>query len=126
MLKGSKETRIKKKKFLDAFEKSKGNVSVAARAAGVVRRTIYDWKKDDEELREAMYETIEAAGDFVESKLLSRINKNDTTAIIFFCKTKLKDRGYLEKTYNENTNINVECSKEDAEILKRLGVDVDD
>jgi hypothetical protein len=95
------ELRVKKKaKFLEKFEESKGNVSIAAKYADIARKTYYNWIDEDKEFKQAANDVLEASGDYVESKLLSRINKDDTTAIIFYCKTKLKERGYVERSEN--------------------------
>ena len=57
----------------------------------------------DTVFQEAVEELKEATGDFVESKLLKRINNDDTTGIIFYCKTKLKSRGYIERNETEHS-----------------------
>ena len=40
--------------------------------------------------------------DFAEKQLFTQISENNTTATIFFLKTKGKHRGYVEKTEVDN------------------------
>src|SRR3954469_53927 len=68
----------------------------APRMLMVTDRTFYSYlseRKDD--LREELRAIDEAIGDVVESKLMERIDAGDTTAIIFYCRSKLKHRGYV-------------------------------
>lgn len=84
---------MKKKAFIEALPKSLGIIEPAMRAAGIgSRRTVYRWKDADEAFEEAEAE----AGDFVETQLLKLIREGNPTAIIFYCKTKLRSRGYHE------------------------------
>jgi hypothetical protein len=92
------QSEIKKQKFLEMFKRTFGNIFRAAEAAGISRKTYYNWCKEDSEFAEQAQEIIEASGDFVEYKLMELINRRDTTAIIFFCKTRLKERGYIERS----------------------------
>lgn len=87
-----------KKAVLDALEKSLGVVTTACKESGISRRTFYSWKEEDEEFAKAVNEIQEVSLDFAESKLLTRIKKEDTTAIIFYLKTKGKGRGYIERS----------------------------
>ena len=91
-------TTIKKKIFIESLNKSLGIIAPAMEAAGIKNgQTIRDWRKKDEDFAEAMKECEARCGDFVESALLKKIQNGDTAAIIFYCKTKLKDRGYSER-----------------------------
>ena len=121
------QTALKKASFLAKFELTKANISRSAKAANVSRKTYYNWCHDDPEFAEKATEIIEGTGDFVESKLIGRINADDTTAMIFYCKTKLKDRGYVERSevtgkdsvpLNSQTIIVVESSVKD--MVKKL------
>lgn len=87
----------KKKVFLSEYLKNNCNVSAAAEATGISRATFYKWMKNDEKFAEKVQETTEHLYDEVEKALYQRIQDKDTTAIIFFCKTKMKNRGYVEK-----------------------------
>lgn len=92
-------TATKKKLFLNALSKSMGIINAAMQAAGVQSRaTIKNWRDKDPKFDSAMRECESIAGDYVETQLFKRIQSGDTTAIIFYCKTKLKDRGFSERT----------------------------
>ncbi len=51
----------------------------------------------DEKLREMFREAEEGRLDIAESILMKQIKKGNTTALIFFLKTKGRQRGYVEK-----------------------------
>lgn len=90
---------IKKKAFLEAYKSTFGNVSQACQIVKMSRQTYYDWKESDKKFAEALnaIEPEEVFIDFAENALTQRIQKGDTTAIIFALKTKGKKRGYVEK-----------------------------
>lgn len=106
-----------KKKILELLEKSNGIVSTACLSMGLPRSTYYLWLKEDQEFADAVADIQEVAIDFVESKLMEKINgitmlgksggdeedhtytlPPSDTAIIFYLKTKGKKRGYVEKS----------------------------
>ena len=87
----------RKNKFVDALTIAKGIIYLACEAVGISRQTYYNWRKSDEVFREAVDEVLETQVDWVENKLLDLINAGDTTATIFYLKTKGKKRGYSDK-----------------------------
>jgi hypothetical protein len=88
---------------IESIEKHRGIIAVAARALGSSRRTLYNYIEKYPTVKKAYEDANEATIDFVEGKLLDRINKGDTTAMIFFLKTKAKKRGYVEKVETEQS-----------------------
>lgn len=94
-------TIVLKKKVLEELQRSLGIVSIACRKCGITRKSYYRWMREDEEFQSAVEEIYESRGDFVEGKLLENIRNGETTAIIFYCKTKLKERGYIERKEQE-------------------------
>lgn len=86
-----------KGKFLEALAAAAGIVLTACESVNVSRSTYYRWYKDDAAFAERVDEISEEQLDFVEGKLLKSIKEGDTTAIIFYLKTKGKKRGYSEK-----------------------------
>jgi hypothetical protein len=86
-----------KKAMLDALEKSLGVVTSACKTVGVGRTTHYLWLQEDAEYKAAVEELSDVAIDFAESQLHKQIKDGNSTATIFFLKTKGKKRGYVER-----------------------------
>lgn len=114
----------RKDRFLEVLSQSAGFVSMACESAGVGRTTYYRWYEEDEEFRQKCKDIEEANIDYAESKLLTQIKEGNTTATIFFLKTKGKNRGYVERqevTGKDGADIIMpKITKEDIDELKRL------
>jgi len=91
------KTEQHKKAMLDALEKSLGVVTAACKSVGVGRTTHYLWMDTDSEYKAAVEELSDVAIDFAESQLHKQIKEGNSTATIFFLKTKGKKRGYVER-----------------------------
>lgn len=104
-----------KSKLLESLEMHKGIVTSACASIGCPRSTYYKWLNEDSDFKAAVDEIQDVAIDFVESKLMEKIDgitvqtfnskgepvvyeqPPSDTAIIFFLKTKGKKRGYVER-----------------------------
>jgi broad-specificity NMP kinase len=106
----------KQREFLTYLEKTMGVVTPAVKNYGlIVARTHYKWYAECEEYRKAVDEIRNVADDFVESKLMKLIQDGDTKATIFYAKTRLKGRGYVERIEQDiNMNANVGMVSEEA------------
>ena len=102
----------KKDEMILALEQCKGIVSDAIRKVDISRQTHYNWLKSDPDYKARVEAVDDIAIDFVEGKLFSNIEDGDTTAIIFYLKTKAKKRGYIEKS-------DIGISFADDETIKR-------
>jgi hypothetical protein len=91
------KTEQHKRAMLDALEKSLGVVTAACKAVGIGRTTHYLWMQEDAEYRAAVEGLSDVALDFAESQLHKQIKDGNSTATIFFLKTKGKKRGYIER-----------------------------
>ena len=87
----------KKEAMLAALERSLGVVSPAAEAANDDRKSHYNWLKNDPEYKAAVDSINEKAIDFAESALHKLISSGNPAATIFYCKTKGRNRGYVER-----------------------------
>lgn len=108
----NKAKQLKKSQLIDAMTATMGNVSDACDQVGISRKTYYDYLKTDPEFKEAIDAVDAKTCDWVESKMRELISGVKTltaggevyqhppckTSIIFFAKTKMKDRGYVERT----------------------------
>ncbi len=80
------------------MEKSLGIVTSACKAVGISRETHYRWMREDKDYKSAIEDINDIALDFAESSLHKQIKDGNTTATIFYLKTKGKKRGYVERT----------------------------
>lgn len=89
-----------KKALIQALEQSLGVVTSACKKVGIGRTTFYKYLKEDEEFKKQVDDISDIALDFAESQLHKQISDGNTTATIFYLKTKGKNRGYIERTEN--------------------------
>lgn len=71
-----------------------GNLSKVAQAIGCSRRALVDISSRNPEVKEVLEEARERVIDEVEDAFTKRAMAGDTTASIFFLKTRGRDRGY--------------------------------
>lgn len=91
------KTNILKKNLLEALEQSLGVVTTACKIVGCNRSTFYDYYNKDEDFKKSVDELQNMTLDFVESQLHKQIKDGNTTATIFYLKTKGKKRGFVER-----------------------------
>jgi len=112
----SQSVTLKKSAMLKALENSLGVVTTACEVVGIDRRTHYRWLQEDEEYRAQVESLTDLAIDFAESQLFELIkgahrevstpdgeviriqDAPNTSATIFYLKTRGKKRGYVERT----------------------------
>ncbi len=92
----NKTEHIKDEVILDALVKSLGIVTTACKQVGISRTTFYERMKDPE-FKKKVDDVSDVALDFAESQLHKQIQSNNTSATIFYLKTKGKKRGYIER-----------------------------
>ena len=106
---------ITAEKMIEAVQLARGYVSDAAHVLGISRKTFYVYMKKYTTVSEALDDERYKRTDYVENQLMKRIDKGDTTAIIFYLKTQAKDRGYVERqelTGKDGEPINTKVSDE--------------
>ena len=103
--------------ILQALANTSGIVSSACKAANVSRMTYYRWYNEDPDFREKADDIKELQKDFAESLILKKMKEGDTTMIIFYAKTQMKDRGYTER--KEITG------KDGEDLIKGKEIDID-
>ena len=91
------KTEQHKKAIIEALEKSLGVVTTACKNVGIGRTTFYGWIQEDEEFAKEVDDIQNIALDFAESQLHKQIGEGNTSATIFYLKTKGKKRGYIER-----------------------------
>lgn len=115
------QTAKNKENLLKALKKSLGVVSTACDNVGITRPTFYSYLQNDSRFRQAVEEINERTLDFAESSLFRQIDEGNTTATIFYLKTRGKDRGYVERVENK-----VEFDNPFIEIIRRGTKEEDD
>jgi hypothetical protein len=113
------KTDILKNNLLDALEKSLGVVTSACKIVKCHRSTFYKFYNNDQDFKASVDELQNLTLDFAESQLHKQIKDGNTTATIFYLKTKGKKRGYVERKEVEMT-AQVSTSKISDEARKKI------
>lgn len=97
---------ILKNEYLEAYKANGGYAYAAARQVGIAYSTVRRWFEVDPEF-EAIKEEIKGAQlDRAEAELFKRANTSDRDAcLIFYLKTRGKERGYYEKVENDLSSL---------------------
>ena len=103
-----KAEKITKKKVIAAIEDSAGIMSVIAKRAGCCGWTISRKLKKYPELIELIKNEKDKILDLAETQIIKKIKGGDNTMIIFYLKTKGKERGYVERVEQK---VDLEVSK---------------
>tara|TARA_Y100000356_G_C11254804_1_gene289423 strand:+ start:588 stop:908 length:321 start_codon:yes stop_codon:yes gene_type:complete len=84
--------------MLEALEQTLGVVTTACKSTGIPRSTFYKWMREDEKFKRSVQDIENIALDFAESQLHTQMKNGNTSATIFYLKTKGKKRGYIERS----------------------------
>jgi len=82
--------------FLKYLKEFKGIVSDVCKKMNIDRVNYIAWLKDPD-FKEVCDEITQETNDWVEAQLLKSIQVGNVAAIQFYCRTKLRDRGYSDK-----------------------------
>lgn len=112
--------KITEEMVMALVEKKKGNATNIAKALKCSRQTVIARMNESEELKQAFVDAREARIDWAESKLDTRINAGDITAIIFFLKTQGKSRGYVERQETDHMTGGESLDKALGEAISKI------
>ncbi len=84
-------------KVVQSVKKNRGVVSKIADDLNVTTQTVYNYRNRYKTVEDALADQKNRRDDFVETKLWQMIRDNNITAIIFYAKTQMKHRGYVER-----------------------------
>jgi hypothetical protein len=90
-------TKHKPEEIVAAVKKYKGRASAVADELGVTTQTIYNYRDRWTSVRDALADQKNRRDDHVESVLDRLIDEGNVTAVIFYAKTQMKHRGYVER-----------------------------
>lgn len=98
------------KRIIEALQNNDGIIVNAAQEIGCNRMSLKKWIDEDPELTIEYKSVKEALKDKVEYQLLKNIKEGKETSLIWFMKTQMADRQYIETPANQ-LNLNVEQLK---------------
>ncbi len=87
----------KKQLFIEAYINNKGHIGKSAKEIGINRVTYYKWLKEPK-FKQLMEEVDEYHWDSIEEHINRLAKDGNPQLLMFLAKTKLKNRGYVEKS----------------------------
>ena len=101
-LKKPSKTEINKGLFLQAFEQSACNITLAAKRVNIDRKTYYNWMEKDSSFRKEIEAHNESMIDIAESQLFKNLRDGKETSLFFYLCNKGKVRGWQSINKIEN------------------------
>jgi len=95
--------RIRVEDACDAIRKHKGNISASADSLGCSRRALYDLAERSPRVAAVLAESRARLIDDAETVVADKIEAGDLGAARFVLQTIGKDRGYVERTEQEQS-----------------------
>ena len=89
--------------FIKAHELNGSNISLSCQSINIDRGTYYNWIEKYPDFKARVDTCIEKLYDFVESSIIKGIKDGNTAMTIFYAKTKMKSRGFVEKQEIEHS-----------------------
>jgi transposase-like protein len=96
----------KEKDFIAIYKKKAGNIGDTCEAMNINRSTFYDWQRKHADFKQAVIEADESKYDWVESQFFKRMQEGSDTILIWYSKTKMKNRGYVERNEIAHQEVN--------------------
>jgi hypothetical protein len=93
--------------IIAALKENKGFINLTANKLGVSVSTINNYKNKYPEIQQCINEQKELFKDMAEHSIMTQVLKGNSTLTIFYAKTQMKDRGYVEDALQSNENINI-------------------
>jgi len=124
-----------KLRFLRSLKSNLGLIYASSKETGISVEDHNRWMEEDDKYKKQVLEIDGHAIDYVESTLLKLVEEKNPQAIMFYLKTKGKDRGYVEKTSptdpkDKGEDLPVNMSREDKrkiihKLMQESGMKVD-
>ena len=115
-----KKPRYSSQEVIDAIVKAQGFIGAAASELGCTIATVYSYINKYPTVKQARDDVKYRRDDFVESRLMKQIKSHNITAIIFYAKTQMKHRGYVERIEQSATNLNIDYASLTDKQLERI------
>jgi len=100
----AKKEAYKVSEVIAALKQGDGYVSQAAQILGCSTVTVYAYAKRHKTVMATWNDIKEKRHDFVENAMFKRIKEGSDTMMIWYSKTQMKERGYVEKQQLEHIN----------------------
>lgn len=110
-------TRLKKELFINAYSEH-FTIELAIKAADIHRATYYRWKESDPEFTEKLIEIEKQRAEFIDSKIMKLVHKDDGPTIRWFAERTMEK--YKAKKTLEHQVSNLDFSDMVDEILDEL------
>ena len=99
----AKKEAHKAQDIIDALKQGDGYVSQAAAILGCHVTTVYNYADRYPSVKREGNNIKEKRHDFVENAMFKRIKEGSDTMMIWYSKTQMQDRGYIEKKQFEHS-----------------------